>query len=96
MKGATEKLFVKVTYYKKGEGLGSPQWHFTMHIPQCFSQNSSLEKRTSEKCHLNFSKHQKNLKRRMFVCKMLKNNTLPKGNTVEEIIPLKDRIEVQP
>ena len=57
MKGATEELFVKVTYYKKREGLGSPQWHFTMHIPQCFSQNSFLEKRTSEKCHLNFSKH---------------------------------------
>ena len=25
-----------------------------------------------------------------------KKTTLPKGNTVEEIIPLKDRIEVQP
>ena len=24
MKGATEELFVKVTYYKKREGLGSP------------------------------------------------------------------------
>ena len=35
MKGATEEIFVKVTYYKKREGLGSPQWHFTMHIPQC-------------------------------------------------------------
>ena len=35
MKGATEELFVKVTYYKKREGLGRPQWHFTMHIPQC-------------------------------------------------------------
>ena len=57
MKGATEELFVKVTYYKKREGLGSPQWHFTMHIPQCFSQNSFLEKRTFEKCHLNFSKY---------------------------------------
>ena len=38
MKGATEELFVKVTYYKKRKSLGSPQWHFTMHIPQCFSQ----------------------------------------------------------
>ena len=44
MKGATEEIFVKVTYYKKREGLGNPQWHFTMHIPQCFSQNSILEK----------------------------------------------------
>ena len=49
MKGATEELFVKVTYYKKREGLGSPQWHFTTRIPQCFSQNSFLEKMTSEK-----------------------------------------------
>ena len=38
MKGATEELYVKLIYYKKREGLGSPQWHFTMHIPQCFSQ----------------------------------------------------------
>jgi hypothetical protein len=29
MKGATEPLFTKATYYKKREGLGSPQWHFT-------------------------------------------------------------------
>ena len=32
------------TYYKKRVGLWSPQWHFTTHIPQCFSQNSFLEK----------------------------------------------------
>ena len=57
MKGATEELFVKVTYYKKREGLGSPQWHFTMHMPQCFTQNFFLEKRTSENGYLNFSKH---------------------------------------
>ena len=63
MKGATEELFVKATNYQKREGLGSPQWHFTMHIPQCFSQNSFLEKRTSEKFHLNFSKYQKILKK---------------------------------
>ena len=30
MKGAKE-LFVKATYYKKREGLGSPQWHFNTH-----------------------------------------------------------------
>ena len=27
-KGATDLLFPKATYYKKREGLGSPQWHF--------------------------------------------------------------------
>ena len=49
MTGATESLFTKATYYKKREGLGSPQWHFTTCIPQCFSQKSFLKKYTSEK-----------------------------------------------
>ena len=43
MTGATESLFTKATYYKKREGLGSPQWHFTTCIPQCFSQKSFLK-----------------------------------------------------
>ena len=64
MKGATEELFVKVTYYKKRESLGSPQWHFTMHIPQCFFKILFWKKKTSEKHHLNFSKNHKNLERR--------------------------------
>ena len=32
MKGATEELFVTITYYKKRESLECPQWHFTVHI----------------------------------------------------------------
>ena len=96
MKGATEELIVKVTYYKKREGLESPQWHFTMHIPQCFSQNSFLEKRSSENVILIFQNIKKTLKDGSLYAKCKKNNTLPKGYTVEEIIPLKDRIEVQP
>ena len=44
MTGATESLFTKATYYKKRVGLGSPQWHFTTCIPQCFSQKSFLKK----------------------------------------------------
>ena len=31
MKGATEPLFAKATYNERREGLGSPQWHFTMY-----------------------------------------------------------------
>ncbi len=29
--------YSKAAYYKKREGLGSPQWHFTASNPQCFS-----------------------------------------------------------
>ena len=46
---ATEPLVTEATYYKKREGLGSPQWHFTTCIPQCFSQKSFLKRFASEK-----------------------------------------------
>ena len=45
MTDATESLFTKATYYKRREGLGSPQWHFTTCIPQCFSQKYFLKKK---------------------------------------------------
>ena len=64
MTGATESLSTKATYYKKREGLGSPQWHFTTCIPQCFSQQSFLKKCTSEKKVISlFQNIEKNLKK---------------------------------
>ena len=62
MKGATEELFVKVTNYKKREGLGNPQRHFTMHISQCFSQNHILEKGLLKNVILIFQNIKKTLK----------------------------------
>ena len=32
LKGATEPLFSEAEYYKKKEGLGSPQWHSTTSV----------------------------------------------------------------
>ena len=71
MTGATESLFTKATYYNKREGLGSPQWHFTTCIPQCFSQNSFLKKCTSEKKVILIFQNieKKTLKRWIFYCK---------------------------
>ena len=43
-----------------------------------------------------FQNIKKTLKDGSLFAKCKKSNTLPKGNTVEEIVPLKDRIEVQP
>ena len=51
MKGATEELFVKVTYYKKREGLGSPQWHFNTYpsvlLKVFFSEKNVLLKKSN-------------------------------------------------
>ena len=33
MKGATDLLFTKATYYKKRKGFGSPRWRFTTYPP---------------------------------------------------------------
>ena len=64
MTGATKSLFTKAIYYKKREGLGSSQWHFTTCIPQCFPQKSFLKKCTSEKKEiLIFQNIEKNLKK---------------------------------
>ena len=46
MKGATEPLFAKATYNERREGLGSPQWHFTMYpsvLLTEFSQNKDIQ-----------------------------------------------------
>ena len=79
MKGATEELFVKVTYYKKREGLGSPQWHFTMHIPQCFSQNSFLKKGLLKNVILIFQNIKKTLKDGSLIAKSKKKQHTTQG-----------------
>ena len=38
-----ETLLTKTAYYKNKEGLESRYWHFTINIPQCFTQNSSFK-----------------------------------------------------
>ena len=49
MKGATDLLFTKATYYKKREGRGSPQWHFTLYPSVLLTEFLSEKKHTSEK-----------------------------------------------
>ena len=71
------------------EGLVISHWQVTTSIAHCFSQQYFLKKI--------FSIFQKILNERLIIVhNSLKNNKLPKGNTVEKIIPVKDRIEVQP
>ncbi len=72
------------------EGLRNPQWHFTTY-PSEFT--GLLKKLSSKRFKLNFSKLEKD---GSLFEKRDKSHILPYGYTVEKMIPLKDRIEVQP
>ena len=95
MKGATEELYVKVT--TKRERASGALNGTLLCVPLSASHKILFWKKGLLKnVILIFQSIKKTIKDGSLFAKCKKNNTLPKGNTVEEIIPLKDRIEVQP
>ena len=96
MKGTTEPIYTKAVSNKKR----ALEAHISTLLLVSFHPSHKiifLRICNSEKSELDSSKNSKNLEEAdLYLQNMKKQHTIPYGNTVDQIIPLKDIIESQP